>query len=64
MVEVLRDLLPFFKSCSYSDPHLEDHPLQEGKRAKFQPSREIPRKETSMEQAMLIRQEVVVITIG
>ena len=60
VVEVLRDLLPFFKPCSYSDPHLEDHPLQEGKR----PSREIPRKETIMEQALLIGQEVVDITIG
>ena len=25
----LRDLLPFFRSCSYADPELDDHPLQE-----------------------------------
>ena len=30
----LRDLLPYFRSCSSSDPDLDDHPLQEGRRDK------------------------------
>ena len=28
----LKDLLPYFKDCSTDDPHLDDHPLQDGRR--------------------------------
>ena len=35
VANVLRDLLPEFKHCRLEDPMLLDHPLQEGRRAKY-----------------------------
>ena len=35
VANVLRDLLPEFKHCRLEDPMLQDHPLQEGRRAKY-----------------------------
>ena len=62
--EALKDLLPFFRSCSRSDLHLDDHPLQDGRRAKFQPSREAARQEeTVMEEPMQISEGILDMTI-
>ena len=47
VAEVLRELLPYFKKCSLEDPLLHDHPLQEGRRPKYQPSRNTVRKEAA-----------------
>ena len=61
--EVLKDLLPFFRSSSSSDPHLVDHPLQEGRRAKYQPSRNVA-KETALEEPMHIGEDVLEKTVN
>ena len=61
--EALRDLLPFFRKCSLEDPLLDDHPLQEGRRSKYQAVREASRK-TSMEPPALINEDVVNITMN
>ena len=61
--EVLKDLLPFFRSCSSSDPHLVDHPLQEGRRARYQPIR-IVAEETALEEPMLIGEDVLEKTVN
>ena len=61
--EVLRDLLPFFRLCSSEDPQLEDHPLQEGRRAKFQTTVESTRTDTCMEQTLPISDNVVEMTL-
>ena len=47
--EVLRDLLPQFRNSSFEDPQLLDHPLEGGRRPKYQPARENTRKETILE---------------
>ena len=60
--ETLRDLLPFFRKCSLEDPLLDDHPLQEGRRSKYQTVREVTRK-TSMEPPALINEDIVSITM-
>ena len=59
VAEVLRELLPFFKDCSIEDPLLHDHPLQEGRRPKYQPAKKPVRKETALDNPALIVQEVV-----
>ena len=61
--EVLKDLLPFFRSCSSSDPQLVDHPLQEGRRARYQPIR-IVAEETALEEPMLIGEDVLEKTVN
>ena len=61
--EVLRDLLPFFRNCSSSDPQLDDHPLQEGRRHKFQTPKDKSRTVTSMEEAEPIDLEVIDVTV-
>ena len=59
VAEVLRELLPYFKKCSLEDPLLHDHPLQEGRRPKYQPSRNTVRKEAALDSPALIVPEVV-----
>ena len=61
--EALRDLLPFFRSCRNEDPQLDDHPLQEGRRAKFQTARVSTRKEPTLEHPTLINDTVIENTI-
>ena len=61
--EVLRDLLPFFRSCSSSDPHLIDHPLQEGRRSKYRTSSNVTRKETLMADPTQISEDVLEKTV-
>ena len=61
--ETLRDLLPFFRSCSSNDPHLIDHPLQEGRRAKYQASSTIARKETLLSEPMQIGEDILEKTV-
>ena len=46
---VLRELLPFFRSCKFEDPQLQDHPLQEGRRSKYRTNRENIRMATTLE---------------
>ena len=57
--EALRDLIPYFRTCSYEDPQLTDHPLQDGRRAKFQPVVDSARKTSSMEHPMEIGDDIV-----
>ena len=59
VIEALRDLLPFFRDCCYEDPQLTDHPLQDGRRAKFHPEQDSPSDGTDMEQPMEITDDVV-----
>ena len=61
--EALRDLIPYFRNCSSSDPHLQDHPLQEGRRDRCSSSRDAPRKETSLDPPLLIDGDVVERTV-
>ena len=61
--EVLRDLLPQFRNSSFEDPRLLDHPLEGGRRPKYQPARENTRKETMLEPPTQIGQEVLERTV-
>ena len=61
--EVLRDLLPQFRNSSFEDPQLLDHPLEGGRRPKYQPARENTRKETMLEPPTQIGQEVLERTV-
>ena len=64
MVEdALRDLLPFFSNCTTVDPELLDHPLQDGKRAKYEAAKEKLREVEVMEQGEMISQAVAENTI-
>ena len=45
--KALRELLPFFKDCSSEDPKLNDHPLQTGRRNKYQTEAEVHMTDTS-----------------
>ena len=60
--EALRDLLPYFKDCKFEDPQLQDHPLQEGRRGKYQTPREHIRTKSAMQQMMQIEEDVVMST--
>ena len=60
--ETLRDLLPFFRASSVSDPRLDDHPLQQGRRAKFQSGQDTVQQATSMEPPMVIGEDVIELT--
>ena len=62
VIDTLKDLLPYFRNCSSADPQLDDHPLQEGRRSKYQVSRHPPTQEI-MEQPALIDQAAINITI-
>ena len=59
----LKDLLPYFRRCRNTDPHLDDHPLQEGRRAKFQTARMTTRMEPTMDSPTLIDDTVVKLTM-
>ena len=61
--QALRELLPFFRECRNVDPQLCDHPLQEGRRPKFQPACEPVRKRTCLEQAEPVCQDLVEKTV-
>ena len=64
MVEdALRDLLPFFSNCSTVDPELLDHPLQDGRRAKYEAVKEKLREEEVMREGEMISQTVAENTI-
>ena len=53
--ETLRDLIPYFRGCHFEDPKLDDHPLQDGRRAKHK--KETLRKESFMDQLKLISED-------
>ena len=64
VTDALKDLLPFFRNCSSADPQLEDHPLQEGRRSKYQvPRPPPPQTREIMEKPALIDQEAINITM-
>ena len=54
--EALRDLLPYFRDCSNEDPHLVDHPLQEGRRDKYQSEREPARRVDLVETNIVVEE--------
>ena len=62
--DALRDLLPYFRACRNEDPKLEDHPLQDGRRAKFQREKEATKKAPSLDQLAVISAETVDDTAG
>ena len=61
--KALRDLIPYFRESSSEDPQLVDHPLQEGRRAKYQDERQPTRETTDLEELSVIVPEVVDQTI-
>ena len=60
----LRDLIPFFRESSREDPQLIDHPLQEGRRVKYQRQKEYSRRESTMMEPDVIVPETVDQTVG
>ena len=63
VAEALKDLLPYFKNCSCEDPHLKDHPLQEGRRSKYQVPR-APVIQETMQTPALIDEDAIHVTIN
>ena len=60
--ETLRELLPFFRACSVNDPSLDDHPLQKGRRARFQPPQDTLRQATSLDPLTVLGDDVIELT--
>ena len=62
--EALKDLLPYFRSCSNKDVlDLRDHPLQEGRRPRYQAAPRIARRQSPIDVPAPITEEVVEKTV-
>ena len=62
--EALKDLLPYFSSCNNKeDLDLRDHPLQEGRRRRYQSSSDVPRRQSPMDGPAPITEEIVEKTV-
>ena len=57
VADTLKDLLPEFKNCRLEDPGLADHPLQEGRRAKYKVSHETHSREKELPEEPFIEDD-------